>query len=47
VALTKSRINSSGRRGLAVRAVDRAVATFAGDDVKIESALQSLAGGRA
>ncbi len=47
VAATKSPIISAVRRGPAVRAVDHAITTLAGDDLKIESALQSLAGSRA
>jgi hypothetical protein len=39
VTATKSPIRSAGRRGPAARAADHAITTFAGDDLKIESAL--------
>lgn len=47
VAATKSPISTAARHGPAARAVDHAVTALAGDDLKIESALQSLAGSRA
>ena len=43
----KLQVKAVSRRGPAIRAVDHAMTAFAGGDLKIESALQSLAGSRA